>query len=1194
MVNKRLIALACSSSAALIFTIMAGFMAGILTVGQAWTLSKSVDDVFLGGLTLSEISGTLQLWLLIVLGRALMVWLGEISAGILARYVKTALRERLYRQLINLGPNYVRGERTGELINTMVEGIGALDAWFRGYLPQLVLAALLPLTFLFFIFPRDLLTGFVLLLTAPLIPIFMYLIGSLADELTKKQWKTLSHMSAHFLDVLQGLTTLKYLGRSREQIDIIAKVSTEFRKTTLGVLRVAFLSAFVLEIVATLSTAVVAVEIGLRLLYGHMVFSDAFFVLLLAPEFYLPLRMLGTRFHAGVEGVAAAQRIFEVLDSGPEIAKLKCAPLLSHPLTAVSFNNISYIYPDERVALQEVTFTIEAGQKIALVGPSGAGKSTIAHLILGFMQPTEGSISWPVPSGIQTAWLSQRPYLFNDTIAANIRLARPDASMDDVVRAAKAACAHDFITKIGSGYVPKTSDDKYITYIGENLFVPLSDGQSSKSQQLYGGYETIIGERGMRLSGGQAQRIALARAFLMEAPFVILDEPTSYLDPELESQIQDSINQLLGNRTALIIAHRLSTIMQADKIFVLEDGRIVERGTHDDLLANCGLYAQMVREMEVTSGRLKIFSNLTPILYNQLPTFNAQHETQTPDTTLLKPSAVLSRLFSLLSGSWNWIALAVLLGFATIASSISLLGSSAYIISAAALQPSIAELQLAIVGVRFFGISRGVFRYFERLTSHQVTFHLLARLRVWFYEKLEPLAPARLQSFRSGDLLSRVVADIGSLENFYIRALAPPFVAICVALLSGGLLARYDYRLAVTLWIFLALAGVVLPWLAHYLARGVGRDIVSARSALNVALLDGVQGLPDLLAFGRADEQARIVNVLGSDLSQADKRSTLIGGLRAALMMLFSNLGMGAVFVLAVPLVSTGQLDGVYLATIALIALSAFEAVLPLPGAAQYLEENTEAARRLFEIVDAQPEVCDRATPLPPPQKYDLEIKNLSFSYPDLRSATEQTAILNQVSLSLPQGKSLALLGPSGAGKSTLMQLMLRFWEFENGEILLGGRDLRCYRQEHVRAIFGVVSQETHLFNASVRENLLLARPDASHDAIARAASQAQINSWIESLPQGYETQIGEGGLNLSGGERQRLSLARALLKQAPVLLLDEPTAHLDPINAGMFMHSLRESRGGRSLILITHQDSDLDWVDEIIYLRDGCISAQS
>ncbi|MBE9523781.1 MAG: thiol reductant ABC exporter subunit CydD, partial [Chloroflexi bacterium] len=605
MVNKRLLALARRYSNPLIITITTGFLSGILIVGQAWTLSQSVDAVFIGGLKLSQISGTLQTLLFFIFGRAVMIWLGKISAGYLARGIKNDLRERLYRHLIRLGPTYVRGERTGELINTVVDGIEALDAWFSEYLPQLVLAALVPVTFLVFIFPRDLLTGFVLLLTAPLIPIFMYLIGSLADALTKKQWKSLSRMSAHFLDVLQGLTTLKILGRSREQIDWITKVSTDFRKTTLGVLRVAFLSALVLEITATLSTAVVAVEIGLRLLYGRMIFSDAFFVLLLAPEFYLPLRMLGTRFHAGASGVAAAQRIFEVLEREPKTHARELTSSISDPSNSVSFKNVSYTYPDDRTALRNISFDIEPGQKIALVGPSGAGKSTITHLILGFMQPTEGSISTVLLTGTDTAWLPQHPYLFNDSIAANIRLARPDASMGEVIAAAKAAHAHEFIIKMENGSVKTSTDDDEIIQIHRNPFQQGGAAQSAKSQHTYRGYETYIGERGARLSGGEAQRIALARAFLMDASFIILDEPTAHLDPELESQIQESTDRLLKSRTALTIAHRLDTIIKADKIIVLDQGRIVEIGRHDELLENCDFYAQMVREMDTGNARLK-------------------------------------------------------------------------------------------------------------------------------------------------------------------------------------------------------------------------------------------------------------------------------------------------------------------------------------------------------------------------------------------------------------------------------------------------------------------------------------------------------------------------------------------------------------------------------------------------------------
>ena len=328
-ITRRLLALARDSRLALAATILAGFLAGLLTIGQASALSQVVARVFLGGQTLPDVTGLLQLILIIVFLRAVLAWGSEVSANAVAVRVKSDLRQRLFDKILRLGPAYTRGERTGELVNAAVEGVEALDAYFSQYLPQLVIAALVPLSILFFVFPQDPLSGLILLLTAPLIPVFMYLIGKTAEALTKRQWDTLSRLSAHFFDSLQGLTTLKELGQSKAQARSIADASNRFRDITLDVLRVTFLSALVLELVATVSTALVAVEVGLRLLYGQMAFQPALFLLLLAPEFYIPLRMLGLRFHAGMSGTSAARRIYEILDIREQVDRNRGAGIRS-------------------------------------------------------------------------------------------------------------------------------------------------------------------------------------------------------------------------------------------------------------------------------------------------------------------------------------------------------------------------------------------------------------------------------------------------------------------------------------------------------------------------------------------------------------------------------------------------------------------------------------------------------------------------------------------------------------------------------------------------------------------------------------------------------------------------------------------------------------------------------------------------
>lgn len=570
--NKRLLRQAKLAHTPLFLAIGLGTLTGGVIVAQAFFLSRIVNRVFLEDQTLGQVQNLLLLLFGLSLLRAVMTWLSQVTAQRVASVVKNELRQQLTAHLLALGPAYTQGQRSGELATTAVEGVETLDAYFSQYLPQLATAALVPLTILAFVFPLDALSGLVLLLTAPLIPIFMILIGSHTKTLTQRQWTTLSRMSAHFLDVLQGLTTLKLLGRSREQIEVIALISDRFRATTMEVLRFAFLSALTLELLATLSTAVVAVEIGLRLLYGYLVFEQAFFVLILAPEFYLPLRQLGSRFHAATSGVTAAKRIFEILDSPVPLSRVQteavAAPITPAAPAPIRFHNVFYSYDDgQRPALRGVSFELAPGEKVALVGPSGAGKSTIAHLLLGFIHPTHGHLSLgqqplntfePADWRAGLAWVPQQPYLFHASIADNIRLARPEATLAEVQAAAAQAHADAFIAAMPHGY------------------------------------DTLVGERGARLSGGQAQRIALARAFLKNAPLLILDEATAHLDPAHESQIQAAIERLVVGRTVLFIAHRLNTVVRADKILVLSNGQLVQSGPHQALLAQPGLYQRLL------------------------------------------------------------------------------------------------------------------------------------------------------------------------------------------------------------------------------------------------------------------------------------------------------------------------------------------------------------------------------------------------------------------------------------------------------------------------------------------------------------------------------------------------------------------------------------------------------------------------
>lgn len=1154
----KLIQLARTQTGRLLAAILLGFAGGLLTVLQAFWLSRTVCRVFLDGQGLSSISTLLLALAGTAVLRAGLVYAAETTASAASRHIRFELRQRLYDHIQALGPAYRAGEssdedvRSGELVNTAMEGVEALEGYFSQYLPQLALAVLIPLGILIFVFPSDLLSAIILLLTAPLLPLLIILIGSAGREQTRRQWRGLSRMAAYFLDVLQGLPTLKTLGRSLEQLQTITRVSERYRQTTLSVLRITFLSAFALEFIATVSTAIVAVQIGLRLLNGGLAFEPAFFILLLAPEFYLPIRLLGLRFHAGMSGLEAGKRIFEILDlpistTPPQTSNTPFTPAKPR----IAFEDVHYSYRNDRHALQGISFILEPGKVTALNGPSGAGKSTIASLLMRFLQPNSGRITVNgvdlnniTPDDWRTglSWVPQAPYLFNDSIAANLHLADPTATDVQVAGAAHLAQADEFI------------------------------------EHLPEGYDTIIGERGARLSAGQAQRLALARAFLKKGGLVILDEPASHLDPENEAHIGQAARLLAPDHTVLLIAHRPETLAYADVVITLDEGKVTK------------VDAQQVKEDGIGDrGSSHLAGDNHGLAAVNIKATKSEDEVNGGEVEREKMpgSKALLRTLGMLKPFSPRILLSMLLGFATVFSSAGLMATAAYIISFAALQPSIAELQVAIVGVRFFGLSRAVFRYLERLVSHDITLRLLARWRVWFYQALEPLAPARLWRYHSGDLLNRAIADVGTLENLYVRAVAPPLTALLVTAVGTAFLSAFVPSLGLVLLGFLVIGGVVLPITTHLFARHPGRELVPARANLAMLLTDGIQGLPDLLICGQTGLYQQRIKQANQKLYHYQTQLNRLSAWQSAIHGLIAQLCTLAVLAAATPYVISGELEGIWLGALMLAGLACFEAVQPLSQAAQVMSTSLEAARRLFQVVDAEPEVQEPKEPNPVPSPSQLDVQALSFHYPDGMAA------LNNVSFSLQRGKHLALVGPSGAGKTTLVNLLLRYWEYSSGHILLNGQELRQFHGEALRAKIAVVSQDAYIFSASLRDNLTIARPEASQEDIDAAARIAKIHEFILSLPEGYDTWAGETGLRLSGGQRQRIAIARALLKDAPILILDEPTANLDPETEQAILEGIAEYAQERMLLTITHHPAALQGVDQVLVLSDGQIEVK-
>jgi ATP-binding cassette subfamily C protein CydCD len=858
---------------------------------------------------------------------------------------------------------------------------------------------------------------------------------------------------------------------------------------------------------------------------------------------------------------SAASQIFAVLEDQPLVTETPAAstPALS---PAIAFEHVVFAYPGSRGRVHEdLSFAIEAGERVGIVGGSGVGKSSIVRLLQRFYEPGEGRITI---GGVdirelsfaqlrkQMAVVSQDTYLFHGSVEDNLRFGKPDASEAEIVAACEAANALEFI------------------------------------EQLPQGFATVIGERGLRLSGGQRQRIAIARALLRNAPILVLDEALSSVDAENEAVIQQALDRLMRGRTTLILAHRLSSIIGADRILVLEDGRVCEQGDHDTLMNKGGVYARLMHEQVQERQGAAPGDRLAADTAAPPATARLEGGTLPPDED---PEALLG------SADLGWLGtIRKLMGHAAdykgmlvttfglgVSRVIAFVGVSIFSALAVAAVKHEQPYETWLVILAVLAGSAGILHWLESWVAHDMAFRLLADMRVKLFRKLDRLAPAFLLRRRSGDLVHLATEDVELVEYFFAHTIAPAFVAVLVPTAVLTLLAAFHWSLALALLPFLLIVAVS-PVLFRGRIDALGnraRDVLAGLSAQTVELL---QGLGEILSFQAGDLRRRRF-LEGCD-EHHEVRLEFYRHLSRHTMVteICMSLGVLAVIMAAVPLVAAGTVDPAYVPLLSLAALSAFLPISEVADVGHQLADTFSATQRLA-AVEAEPvPVTDgerswRGGSDPVEVRFD----GVTFRYPGT-----QAAALDDVGLEIAAGSTTALVGPSGAGKSTLAQLLMRFWDPQQGTVRIEGEDIREYRLDELRRAIGIVSQETYLFNDSLAGNLRIARPDAGEEELLRAVEQAELKDLVERLPDGLDTQIGEGGHTLSGGQRQRLSIARAFLKDAPVLILDEATSHLDSISERAVHKALHALMRHRTTLIIAHRLSTVREADRILVLDRG------
>jgi ATP-binding cassette subfamily B protein len=1198
--HPRLIAMAAGVHWRILLAALVGLLAVAAGIARLVIAGVIIVQVVQGNAGFS----TLMVPLLAMVGliglRSLLQYWHEIISHHTASIVKVRLRQQLYQHALALGPGHFDQSRTGDVLLFLADGVERMEAFFGRYLPQILVAALAPVLIFVFMALIDLPIGLIFLGFALFTLIVPNLLHRWNRSSSMRRRNAYGALGADFLDGVQGLATLKAFGQSRSRGQMLAERARHLYRTTMGVLAANGATTAITILGISAGSALALGWGAVRVMNGDLELRPLLIVLLLGVEIFRPLRELVQLYHEGMIAMSSAEGIFAILDTPAEIKEpAQPAGVSNNGFQSqdgaarqeklkpeISFQEVSFAYNrGRRPALRDVSFTLHEGETLGLVGPSGAGKSTIVWLLLRFFDPQQGQIMLggsdlrDLPLDLlrqQIAVVTQDTYLFHGTVAENLRFGKPDATQEELEAAARAANIHDFILELPQGY------------------------------------DAVVGERAVRLSGGQKQRIAIARALLKDAPILVLDEALSSVDAENEAVIQEALDWLMEGRTTLIIAHRLSSVVKADRILVLDNGRLVESGSHHKLVTAGGVYAQLMAHQQTGSGQDVIVATAPTVetaghRHEQPPivrpeaaivahsgdgTGNHGHSHVRPPGAGLRPLGIFTvwaRLFNLVRPWWGQLSLTFVLGLAHHGTIIGLGVVGALLVGQVITGGQLTTL-LVLLGI--FVLLVPLFTWAESWMAHDLAYRLLAEMRIDMYHKLEPLTPAYMVRRRSGDLMSIVGGDIETVEYFFAHTITPAFVAVLVPAGVLVTLGIVSWPMALALSPFL-LAVAVSPFIAQKRSERLGTELRHQLGDVHAHMVDSIQGLREISAFGQGASRSEEMVRNGWRYAHIQLRFLKERAFQISFIEAMTALGSLAVLVTGIWFMLQGDITRPQLILAVVLSASAFAPISDIARTMKQLMETVAASRRVFAVHDEPvpvrdgpgvPAFRDEGSRVAPAIRFE----GVSFSY----NPGEPQA-LQGVSFTAKPSHTVALVGRSGAGKTTCANLLMRFWDPNSGSITLDGHDLRDFVLDHLRQQIALVSQDTYLFNASIRENLKLGKPDATDVEIEEAARQANAHDFVMAFPEGYDTLVGERGMQLSGGQRQRISIARALLKNSPVLILDEATSHLDAVNEQQVRQALERLIEGRTTLVIAHRLSTIRDADQIVVLERGQVVEQ-